>query len=160
MHGHLARKFVGRWNISFVLRCDRRLSIIFPSPRQRCSHHENLSDLFLSPLPLSATRFPTTKSHEKNFGNSVYLRVFLLERLAFQLTLVTTLKYNVFIFAINAARVDPFFSLFFFLMSLTNSFQLSEFRFGDADVIIILFYALLWLSYIRNIWIIFIKYVE
>lgn len=32
---HLAREFVGRWNISFVRRCDRRFSIISPSGRTR-----------------------------------------------------------------------------------------------------------------------------
>lgn len=32
---HLAREFVGRWNISFVRRCDRRFSIISLSGRTR-----------------------------------------------------------------------------------------------------------------------------
>lgn len=32
---HLAREFVGRGNISFVRRCDRRFSIISPSSRTR-----------------------------------------------------------------------------------------------------------------------------
>jgi len=32
---HLTREFVGRWNISFVRRCDRPFSIISPSGRTR-----------------------------------------------------------------------------------------------------------------------------
>lgn len=45
-HAHLAREFVGRWNISFVRRCDRRFSIISPSGRTRRDASSRVASVF------------------------------------------------------------------------------------------------------------------
>ena len=100
MHGHLAGKFVGRWNISFVPRGATGGSRLFchraaPAMLSRYAKISLIRVARGSPLP-----FPAFSARLEKPCPLALRRVFLREESAFQLTRAAPIRYS-FVFAIN-----------------------------------------------------------